>query len=133
VVWADKRMTDQEREQLANDIASGIASANRQENPINPQNIFYAIGAAAVIFVGYSFNQSVEQNSEKLDTLVSAVSQLTSITEQQQQELGKRGMWMSNVDTYSEQSRLKDNEHGREIFSLKEDVKELSATVEKMR
>lgn len=111
-------MTSEEHKALASDIAQGIATAHKEESPINPQNIFYALGVAAVLYVGYSFNQSVEGNAEKLDTLTEAVSKLVLVSETQQTELAKRGDWMEGIDTYSVQSRIKDNEHDRKYEEL---------------
>lgn len=102
-------------------------SETKSENPINPHNIFYAIGAAAVIWVAYSFNQTVESQSEKLDQLTTAVNKLVLVNESQNAELGERGDWMKGVDTYSEQSRMFDQQHTQEIQGLKERVNRLEA------
>jgi uncharacterized protein YacL (UPF0231 family) len=118
-------MNKEDMSELAIAIAKGMADAHKRENPINPQNIFYAIGVGAVVYVGWSFNHSVEMNSEKLDTLTGSVQKLVNVTQSQQDEINKRGLWMDGVNIYSEQSRIKDNSHDERIKMLEDDIKEL--------
>lgn len=117
------------QKEFAKVIADGIKEADSNVNPINPQNIIYSVGVAAVIFVGWSFNSNQEanaemaaQNSEKLEQLTAAVSRLVTYNESQQSELSKRGEWMGNINTYSEESRMKDQDHDLRIERIEKEL-----------
>lgn len=118
-------MTPKEQAELGKVIAEGLNRAHKEESPINPQNIFYALGVAAVLYVGYSFDSTVQANADKLDALTEAVGKLVLVSENQQQELSRRGLWMDNVDTYSEQSRIHDERHDAAIENLERRVMDL--------
>lgn len=111
-------MTPDERTDFAKTIIEAMGEAHKQESPINPQNIFYALGVSAVAYVGWSFSSTQETNSEKLDDLTEAVAALVTVSEAQQLEISRRGDWMGEVNTYSEQSRRKDDEHDRNYEEL---------------
>lgn len=113
-------MEEKERVEFASVVAAAIGQAHKEENPINPQNIFFALGVAAVAYVGWSFTNTQESNSEKLDDLTEAVAALVSVSETQQLEISRRGDWMGEVNTYSEQSRRKDAEHDRNYREIDE-------------
>lgn len=57
-------------------------------------------------------------NSEKIDLLTDNVTQLVIASKNMQGELTKRGGWMDGQDLYSEQSRLKDQEHDQRLTAL---------------
>lgn len=57
-------------------------------------------------------------NSEKIDQLTENVTLLVAASQNMQNELTKRGGWMDGQDLYSEQSRLKDQEHDQKIKAL---------------
>ncbi len=111
-------MTPDEQKDFAKAVAAGLSDAHKAESPINPQNIFYALGVAAVVYVGWSFNHTVEGQGEKLNELTEAVGKLVVVSENQQTELKSRGHWMDGIDTYSEQSRMKDQEHDQRLKLL---------------
>jgi hypothetical protein len=54
-------------------------------------------------------------NSEKIDKLTEPITLLVVASENMQGELTKRGGWMDGQDLYSEQSRLKDQEHDQRL------------------
>lgn len=111
-------MSPDERKELAKDIAKGISGAEREKSPINPQNIFFGIGVLAVGFLVNDFNATVEANTNGQTELTEVVNRLVLVSENQQEELGRRANWMSNADTYSEESRAKDEEHDQNYREL---------------
>ena len=57
-------------------------------------------------------------NSDKIDQLTENVTLLVAASQTMQNELTKRGQWMDGQDLYSEQSRLKDQEHDQRLDTL---------------
>ena len=57
-------------------------------------------------------------NSDKIDRLTENVTLLVAASQTMQSELTKRGGWIEGQDLYSEQSRLKDQEHDQRLAAL---------------
>lgn len=77
------------------------------------------IGGGSLIMTEISRNgMATSANSDKIDKLTENVTQLVIASQNMQGELIKRGGWMDGQDLYSEQSRLKDQEHDQRLEML---------------
>ena len=68
-------------------------------------------------------------NSEKIDRLTENITRLVLASENMQGELQQRGGWMDGQDLYSEQSRMKDQEHDQRLNALEETLGKRPARV----
>ncbi|MEP5937156.1 MAG: hypothetical protein ABJ239_02410 [Erythrobacter sp.] len=66
-------------------------------------------------------------NSEKIDRLTENITRLVLASENMQSELQQRGGWMDGQDMYSEQSRMKDQEHDQRLKALEAKLRTTSS------
>ncbi|MXO89517.1 hypothetical protein [Pontixanthobacter aquaemixtae] len=77
------------------------------------------IGGFALIMAQITqASSTANANSDKIDRLTENVTLLVAASQTMQTELTKRGGWMDGQDMYSEQSRLKDQEHDQRLKAL---------------
>ncbi|MDN3646050.1 hypothetical protein QWY75_07510 [Pontixanthobacter aestiaquae] len=92
-------------------------------------DLWVKLGIAAFSFLiigGFSFimlqisqaASTANTNSEKIDKLTENITMLVVASQNMQNELTQRGGWMDGQDLYSEQSRLKDQEHDQRLDAL---------------
>lgn len=87
------------------------------------------LGAVGIVLVGgftmvmtaiASAGEHAEANSEKIDRMAESVTKLVAVSDQQQEELGERGVWMSDMNAHAEKSRMADQEHDQRLRALEE-------------
>ncbi|WP_209347011.1 hypothetical protein [Pontixanthobacter sp. CEM42] len=77
------------------------------------------VGGFSLIMLQISqASSTANTNSEKIDKLTENIAMLVVVSQNMQSELTQRGGWMDGQDLYSEQSRLKDQEHDQRLDAL---------------
>ncbi|MGB7373724.1 hypothetical protein [Pontixanthobacter sp.] len=117
---------------LSSDAMAILSALKPQESALSPKaqaDLWVKLGIAtfSIVMIGgfglimteISRNgMATSANSEKIDILTENVTQLVIASQNMQGELTKRGGWMDGQDLYSEQSRLKDQEHDQRLTAL---------------